>query len=280
MEHDVLDHAHRVAQRTARLAGKHILEELRKVDGRPAVEVKSCPNDVVTPIDRSAQAFIETKLRERFPSFAFYGEESVKAGDLVNPDIPTWIVDPIDGTSNFEHGIPLFAVSIALVHEGYVQVGVVLELPSMRLFTATRGGGAFCDNKPLSVRNITSLSQGLVGFAFANTKDKWQTQAINQITFSLVEQGTKLRNFGSATLALCYIASNGLDGFYNCRIFDWDVAAAALIILEAGGLIIDDNFMPWQPRGEAHGVVAVGGGAALSLMNLFHESVQKAKAAN
>lgn len=276
----LLSHAFDVAQQTARLAGDHILEELAKVDGKPETETKSGPNDVVTAIDRSTEALIRSTLEKEFPSFAFYGEETVKAGEQVNSDIPTWIVDPIDGTSNFEHGIPLFAVSIALVFENYVYIGVVLELPSKRLFTAVRGEGAFCDGKKLEVRNLESMSKGLVGFAFANKKHPWQSQAINEMVGSLVDQDTKLRNFGSATLALCYVATGGLDGFFNLRLFDWDVAAAVLIIQEAFGLIVDENFQPWQPRGEPHGLVAVGGGASNSLMNLFYESVTAAKVAN
>jgi myo-inositol-1(or 4)-monophosphatase len=276
----VLNRAFDVAQQTARLAGDHILEKLAKVDGKPKTEAKSGPNDVVTAIDQSTEALIRSTLHKEFPDFAFYGEETVTAGEQVNPDIPTWIVDPIDGTSNFEHGIPLFAVSIALVYQNNVYVGVVLELPSKRLFTAVRGEGAFCDGKKLEVRNLESMSKGIVGFAFTNKKYPWQSQAINEMTASLVEQGTKLRNFGSATLALCYVALGGLDGFYNLRLFDWDAAAAVLIIQEAFGLILDENFQPWQPRGEPHGLVAVGGGAANSLMNLFYESVTAAKAAH
>lgn len=261
-------------------AGSHILEELRKADGHFEVQEKERPNDLVTVVDRSAQELIKSTLLTDYPHFAFYGEEGWKSGDRIDSNVPTWIVDPIDGTSNFEHGIPLFCVSIALVLGGEVLVAVVLELPSKRLFHAIRGEGAFLGGKKLEVRNLLTLSRGLVGFAFANVRDKWQSQVVSRVTTSLVEEGTKLRNFGSGTLALCYVASNGLDGFFNCRIFDWDVAAAALIIQEAGGLLLDENGNPWQPHGEPHGVVAVGGGAALTLQRLFLDNVAVAKGAN
>ncbi|HYB51454.1 MAG TPA: inositol monophosphatase family protein [Burkholderiaceae bacterium] len=195
--------------------------------------------DFVTQVDRAAeQAIIET-LSQAYPDHGFLAEESgaqrpQNAGDY------TWIIDPLDGTTNFIHGFPQYAVSIACQHGGQITQAVVYDPTRNDLFTSTRGRGAFLNDRRLRVSKRTQLKDSLIGtgFPFRNLEriDQY-LQLFKQVT----AHTAGIRRPGAAALDLCYVAAGRLDGFWEFGLSPWDVAAGSLLVIEAGGLISDDE---------------------------------------
>ena len=189
-------------------------------------------NDFVSEVDRAAeQAIIETIL-EAYPTHSILAEESGSKGDSEFQ----WIIDPLDGTTNFLHGFPVYAVSIALAFRGQVQQAVVYDPARNDLFYASKGRGAFLNDRRLRVSKRTRLAESLIGTGFPFRKGDNFKQYL-QIFETVMRSCAGLRRPGAAALDLCYVAAGWYDGFFETGLQPWDVAAGSLLISEAGGLI-------------------------------------------
>ena len=220
------------AIKAARRAGNIIVRASRDLD---LVKVENKRhNDFVTEVDKAAESAIIDVLLGAYPDHAILAEES---GASANTEAPyRWIIDPLDGTTNFIHGVPQFAVSIALEHNGVLQQAVVFDPSRNELFTATRGGGAFCNDRRLRVSKRLRLNECLIGTGFPFRNVQQLDDYIR--TFSLITTKTAgIRRPGAAALDLAYVAAGRFDGFWERELNAWDIAAGALLITEAGGLI-------------------------------------------
>jgi myo-inositol-1(or 4)-monophosphatase len=199
------------------------------------IDTKSSTIDLVTQADRASEAMILNALRERFPEHNILAEESHPAGAGAGL---TWIVDPLDGTTNFAHGFPVFAVSIALWDEQGPLLGVVYDPLREECFAAVRGQGATLNDEPIHVSNIKTLDKALLATGFPY--DRHTAEDNNVASFSaFIRKAQGVRRAGSAALDQCYVACGRLDGFWEMRLHAWDVAAGMLIVREAGGKVTD-----------------------------------------
>jgi myo-inositol-1(or 4)-monophosphatase len=220
------------AVKAARRAGALINRASGDLDRIP-VQDKTC-NDFVTEVDRAAEAAIIEVLHEAYPKHAILAEESGRTGasDYV------WIIDPLDGTTNFLHGLPQFSVSIALVERGVPTQAVVYDPSRNELYTASRGAGAFLNDRRLRVSKRTRLKGALVGTGFPY-REFSHVETYLGIFRDLIGCTAGLRRPGSAALDLAYVAAGRYDGFFEIGLKAWDIAAGALLITEAGGLVGD-----------------------------------------
>ena len=210
----------------------------RRREGVEVAASKSSPVDVVTEADRETEALIRAALKAARPDDGFFGEES---GAEQGTSGLTWVVDPIDGTVNFLYGIPHYAVSIAVV-EGEPDpltwtalAGAVLNPASGELFTATAGGGAFLNDRPISVGPGPELSQALVATGFAYDSGMRGTQGA--VISQLLPQVRDIRRMGTASLDLCFVACGRFDAYFERTLSPWDHAAGALVAREAGATV-------------------------------------------
>lgn len=191
--------------------------------------------DFVTEVDRNAERVIADTLLAGKPGGRMVGEE-------LSPDIVTdglvWIVDPLDGTTNFLHGYPSYAVSIAAAVDGVLEAGVVLNVPHKEMYTASRGGGAWRDERRLTVSRIDDPEFALVGTGFP-FKDVSHLQDYQRQFAHVAAATSGIRRAGSAALDLADVAAGRFDGFWEQRLSAWDIAAGTLLIREAGGVITD-----------------------------------------
>ena len=189
-------------------------------------------SDFVTEVDHAAERAIIEMLHKAYPDHAILAEESGASGKSEY----RWIIDPLDGTTNFIHGFPQYAVSIALEHRGQVTQAVVYDPTRNELFTATRGRGAFLNERRLRVSRRDRLSECLIGTGFPFRSLEHLDQYVRMFK-SITEHTAGIRRPGAATLDLAYVAASRLDGFWETGLAPWDMAAGSLLILEAGGLV-------------------------------------------
>ncbi len=226
MEEDLLT----VARKAAEEAGGLLLESRGK---NREVSHKSGPTDLVTQFDHASQDLIVSKISERFPDHSILAEEEVE----IKGNEARWIIDPVDGTTNFVYNYPLFSVSIAVEVEGEIKVGVV-HLPVLReTFWAVAGEGAWLNGEEIHVSDTDSFKDSLLVTGFPYEKDL-VPQAIE--TFSKLTRKTRgIRRDGSAAIDLSFVAVGRLDGFWELNLSPWDIAAGSLIVREAGGRVTD-----------------------------------------
>ena len=217
---------------TARTAGAILRERI----GKPHDVQYKGTIDMVTEADKASEALIAERIRSRFPAHDLLGEEGAR-GASGSPY--RWIVDPIDGTTNFAHSLPTFAVSIALELDGAPLVGVVHDPMRDECFLAVRGGGATLNGAPLRVSPTTALIGSLLATGFAYETSLRLRQA--DVWRVLIPQVQAIRQTGSSALNLAYVAAGRLDGYWERGIHPWDVAAGALIAQEAGGVVTAFN---------------------------------------
>ena len=229
-----------IGVRAARKAGELIVRQMEKVQGLP-IDSKG-RNDFVTEVDRKAEAVIIEVIRKAFPDHGILAEESgAHAGDEHE-----WIIDPLDGTTNFLHGFPQFAVSIAMRVKGRLEQAVVYDPLRGELFTATRGHGAMLNDHRIRVSRQKSLDGALLGtgFPFRSLDHLEEYLAMFRALFPVA---AGIRRAGAAALDFAYVACGRLDGFWEFGLKPWDIAAGALLIKEAGGMITDmdgsDSFL-------------------------------------
>ncbi len=222
-----------IAIKAARAAGSIINRASLDLD---ALKVGSKgPNDFVSEVDQAAEQAIIDILLEAYPSHGVLAEESGRERGNRTSEY-TWIIDPLDGTTNFLHGFPVYAVSIALAHRGQVQQAVVYDPTRNDLFYASRGRGAFVNDRRLRVSRRTRLSDSLIGTGFPFRKGDNFKRYVKMFE-EVMQSCAGLRRPGAAALDLCYVAAGYYDAFFETGLNPWDVAAGSLIITEAGGLV-------------------------------------------
>ncbi len=203
--------------------------------GELVIDTKS-PRDFASRVDREAEAAILDVLSLRFAEHAILAEETGARGTVQSPW--QWSIDPLDGTTNFLHGVPAYAVSIALTYQGEPQVAVVLDVAHAETFTAVRGGGAQLNGAPIRVTRCARLDESLIGTGFAFRPD--QDFDLYTRLFKAVAQRTAgLRRPGSAAIDLAWVACGRYDGFFEVGLKPWDMAAGHLLVTEAGGRVSD-----------------------------------------
>jgi myo-inositol-1(or 4)-monophosphatase len=246
-----------VAVDAARSAGKLLREAL---GGTRRIDYKGHPTNLVTEMDRRSEALIVERLRAAFPDHAILGEEG---GARAGRSEYRWLIDPLDGTTNYAHGLPLFSVSVALERAGEVVLGVGYDPTREELFVAERGGGATLNGEPLRVSATPVLDESLLvtGFPY-DIRSTPETNLPEYAALSL--RSRAVRRLGSAVLDLCYVAAGRFDGFWELRLGPWDMAAGGLMVLEAGGRITDVQGGPW--RLDETGAVATNGAIHAELL--------------
>jgi myo-inositol-1(or 4)-monophosphatase len=251
-----------VAVDAARRAGALLLERFGSLR---QIHYKGSPSNLVTEMDQQAEALVVDCIRRRFPDHAILAEEGgVRPGSASH----RWIVDPLDGTTNYAHGMPFFAVSIALEIEGRVQVGVVFDPNRDECFTATRGRGAFLNGAPLRVSETPTLDESLLSTGFPYEIRKIRDNNLAEHAAFMV-RCRSVREMGSAAINLALVAAGRLDAFWELSLGPWDVAAGCLMVEEAGGRVTN-------PAGEAvdidaPSVVASNGRIHAEMLAAFKE---------
>lgn len=216
----------------AKTVGEFIRTE-RRTFSYSNVEIKGM-NDLVSYVDKTSEKLLVEQLSLIFPDAGFIVEENTKTGTRDY----NWIVDPLDGTTNFIHGIPSYAISIALEFKGEVIVGVVYEVSHDECFWACKNGGAFLNGNPIRVSDRSALSESLIATGFPIYNFSRLENYINTLTH-LMKNTHGIRRIGAAAVDLCYLACGRVEAFFEYNLNAWDVAAGALIIKEAGGTVSD-----------------------------------------
>jgi myo-inositol-1(or 4)-monophosphatase len=247
----------KVASDTAREAGAI----LRREFDRPKKISYKGEVDIVTESDRRSEEIIVERLREHFPGHAIIAEEG--GGAAAAGAKYCWHVDPLDGTTNFAHGYPCFAVSIGLSEDGEPIAGVVFNPVSGEFFSAARGEGAYLNEQPIRVSSIEKLATSLVATGFPTHHRKRSANINYYWEFTLRSHG--VRRDGSAALDLCSVACGRFDAFWEFRLNSWDTAAGVLLVREAGGIVTDLSGGPYK----------LGGPALLASNGLIHNEMKE-----
>lgn len=238
---ECMDHCVEVTKR----AGEMIREALQK---DIAVMQKSSPVDLVTETDQKVEQLIISSIKEKYPTHSFIGEESVAAGaPSVLTDDPTWIIDPIDGTTNFVHRFPFVSVSIGFTVKKEIEFGIVYSCIEDKMYTARKGKGAFCNGVPIKVSGQEDIRQSLVLTEMGFKKDsvRFNTMLANvKAILSIPVHG--IRSPGSAAVNMCLVACGSADAYYHMGIHCWDMAGGAAVVTEAGGVIMDISGGPFD----------------------------------
>lgn len=195
-------------------------------------------SDFVTEVDKAAEAAIIEILRDAYPDYGILAEESGLSDGQGSGNEYQWIIDPLDGTTNFIHGVPQYSISIALAYKGQINQALVYDTTRNEMFTASKGGGAFLNERRIRVSKCLRLEQALLGTGFPYRVFD-HSRAYMGMFKEFTEKSAGIRRFGSAALDLAYVACGRFDGFWEFGLKPWDMAAGCLLITEAGGLISD-----------------------------------------
>jgi myo-inositol-1(or 4)-monophosphatase len=221
------------AIQAAREAGTYLLGHIGKI--KDLQTKKGEVRNLVSEIDKGSEALIIRAIRSRFPDHSILAEESGKSS--VSAEV-TWIIDPLDGTTNFVHGVPIFSVTIGIERRGELVAGVVFDPNREELFTVEKGAGAFLNGARLHVSDTTTLLNSLIVTGFPYDLTENFGAIVGHFTNFLMEAGG-IRRLGSAALDLCYVAAGRFDGYWETSLFPWDMAAGSLLVREAGGQTSD-----------------------------------------
>ena len=222
-----------IAKRAALSASRILLRHFDNLE-RLSVTAKQ-RNDFVSEADVQAEQEIIQTLRKTYPNHGILAEES---GEQHGHDDYQWVIDPLDGTTNFLHGIPHFAISIGFRHKNRLEAGLVYDPIRQEMFTASRGAGAQMNDRRMRVSNIPQMENALLGTGFPFRHPQHQPAYLNFFG-SLFGKCVEVRRAGAASLDLAYVASGRLDGYWEFGLKEWDIAAGALLVQEAGGLVSD-----------------------------------------
>ena len=234
-----------IAVDAAKTAGQILREMLESASSR-----MKAPKDLVTDADLAAQAAIEKRILSEFPAHFFLGEESAttqESWDVLSRKEFCWVVDPLDGTVNYVHRLPSFAISIALMQNNRCVLGVVLDPMAGELFTAAEGKGAQLNGRPIRASSVSCLEEAIVAVSFPPQVQRESIEIQQVIEVLLASQS--VRRLGSAALNLCYVANGRLDAYWANSLKPWDVAAGALIAQEATAKLTDlagNTFDAWN----------------------------------
>jgi myo-inositol-1(or 4)-monophosphatase len=256
----MLDGELNAAIEAALLAGDFLRQNYGRAN---ALRYKSAI-EIVTELDGQTEHLIAQRLQSEFPCYGFLGEE----GHRQESQAGFWVVDPIDGTTNYVHRIPIFAVSIGLVIEGEPVVGVVYQPMTRELFAARKGGGATLNGEPIRVSQVDQLAKALLGSGFPY--DAWTSPRDN-----LAQWGKAVKNAfavycsGVAALGLCDVAAGRIDGYWELYLHPWDIDAGACIVREAGGKVTQINGECFDPLG--HTILADNGRLHEAMLKLMGE---------
>jgi len=224
-----------IAVKAARRAGGIITRAAMNLD--QLTITRKAHSDFVSEVDRAAEEAIIKILLNAYPDHSILAEESGKSGQVGKAEYQ-WIIDPLDGTTNFLHGFPKYCVSIALLHRSVLSQAVIYDPVSDELFTASRGGGAFLNDHRIRVSKRVQLGESLIGTGFP-FRDFTHMEAYLAMFRDLIPKTAGIRRPGSAALDLAYVAAGRYDGFWETGLAPWDIAAGCLLILEAGGMVSD-----------------------------------------
>lgn len=247
----------------ARLTGNFIRKESMNFDVN-AIEFKGL-NDLVSYVDKNAEKQLVRNLAKLLPDAGFITEEKTvnRTGTTYN-----WIIDPLDGTTNFIHGIPTYAISIALYEENKPVIGVVYEINRGEMFYTFKGGQAFVNNKPITVSSHAKLSDSLLATGFPYYQFEKQDQYMNLLA-EMMRSCHGLRRIGSAAVDLAYVACGRFDAFFEYNLNSWDVAAGAYLVQQAGGHIL--NFDAGDDFIEKREILATNGLLDKEILALMHQ---------
>lgn len=196
------------------------------------IEVKE-KNSLVSYVDRTAEEKLIETLYKLLPEAGFLAEEGTTIKN--NPELQ-WIIDPLDGTTNFIHDVPAYAISVGLEYEGKIVLGVVYDIPHDEIYTAAQGTGAFCNKEQIHVSVTTQISDALLATGFPYSAFSYMKNYLN-VFEPFMMQSRGIRRLGSAALDLCYLAKGRFEGFFEYNLSPWDVAGGVVIIQEAGGIL-------------------------------------------
>lgn len=253
----------------AQISGNHIL---RQFNTDFIIDFKSLTN-MVTQVDRESEQILISHIHDQFPDHRILAEET---DDEIAGNSPyRWIIDPLDGTTNFVHGVPIFAISIAVEYHGEIIIGVVFDPTRNELFSAIKNGGAFLNKKQIKVSNTPTLSKSLTATGFPYMTDK--VFDLNMEIFRTVYKKCQgVRRAGAAALDLCYVAAGRFDGFWEFGLNPWDVSAGALIVQEAGGIISDFKRIKFRSDNVSQ-IIATNGKIHEELLKIIHQTQENSK---
>ncbi|XP_072267197.1 inositol monophosphatase 1 [Pyxicephalus adspersus] len=238
---ECLDFAVEVARKAGIVIRAALKEEV-------SVMLKSSPADLVTATDQKVEEMIISSIKEKYPTHSFIGEESVAAGQKsILTDNPTWIIDPIDGTTNFVHRFPFVAVSIGFAVDKQVEFGVVYSCVEDKMYTGRKGKGAFCNGQKLQVSGQKDITKSMIITELGSNRNP----EVIKIILSNMERLLcipihGIRAVGTAAVNMCLVATGGADAYYEMGIHCWDMAAASIIVTEAGGVVLDVKGGPFD----------------------------------
>ena len=233
-------HLREVAEAAAARSAAYLIDAFRTP---MAVDHKGGPHDLVTEHDLASEAILRADLTSAVPDSAFVGEEGGRSGQ----GRVTWFVDPIDGTTNYAHGLPIFCASLALELDGRIEVAAIYDPTRRELFTAERGGGAYLNGSPLRVSRAGRLIDALLVTGFPYDIHQ-HAEAILGLFGAFIRRARAVRRLGSAALDMAYVAAGRFDGFWEDGLKPWDVAAASLLVEEAGGTVTGTDGSPFLVR--------------------------------
>ncbi len=218
---------------TANSAIEKATQIVMEAHNLPKITEYKGKTNLVTKTDHQSEEIIISEILNVFPKHGIIAEES---GSINTGSEYQWIVDPLDGTTNFVHGYPSFGISIGILHNDEIVCGIVKELPANHTYSAIKGKGAFCDGKPIHVSDVNSLSESLLvtGFGYEHG-EKWSANMKLFKQFTDITQG--VRRLGAAAVDLCHVACGNVEGYWEFDIKSWDTAAGVIIVKEAGGII-------------------------------------------
>jgi myo-inositol-1(or 4)-monophosphatase len=222
--------------------------------------------DLVTEVDLLVETMFREMVGKRYPDHEVLAEELGGAAGI--PKGPCWVFDPIDGTTNFAHGLPIFCSSIALEIDGQGEVAAVFDPTRQELFTAERGGGAFLNGRPIRVSSATSLIDAMLVTGFPYDVHE-RVDEIVGLFAAFVGRARAVRRLGSAAIDMCYVAAGRLDGFWESDLKPWDIAGGALIVAEAGGVVTNMDGSPFNSR--ARHVLATNAAIHQPMLDVIHE---------
>lgn len=227
----------------AAVRGAAILKEV----GRPSVVKAKSLRDLVTEADVKSQQAIADFLRKAYPSHQIQGEEAVETPPAAHADDHfVWVIDPLDGTTNFVHGVPFWCVSLALLHYGHPIVGVVLDPVRDDCVSAARGCGCSWNGQSACVSSAETLNSSLLACSFSSEVRR-DSEEVRRF-LAILPEARAIRRMGSTAMNLAYVATGRFDGFWTSSTHVWDVAAGGLLVHEAGGVVTALNGLDWQPQ--------------------------------